>query len=95
MTTIITLNTTLVRAGPLIEAPLGDELLMMDVDRGAYFGLNEAARQVWDWLKEPASVAALCAKLQTLYEVEPEQCAVAVLAFVNDLHTQGMIQVVD
>jgi len=62
------------RATKILEAELGDELLMLDVEAGNCFGFNAVATSVWRRLAEPASLDELRNALLDEYEVTPEQC---------------------
>lgn len=63
-----------IRNPDIIDSPIDDEVVMMDVDKGAYFGLDSVGSQIWEELAEPHSLDALAEKLTQTYEVSVEQC---------------------
>lgn len=78
----------------LIQAPLAEELYMMHVEKGTYLYLNDVATLIWNRLREPITVAALCDALSGEFDVSPERCRADVLAFLRELHGKGMLRVV-
>lgn len=93
--TTITLNTTLERAGDFVTATVDDALVMMSLEKGAYYGLDEIGSQIWSQLEAPTRVAALCDNLQAQYDVTRAQCEEDVLAFLQELLDEGMVRVVN
>jgi hypothetical protein len=81
------------RSAGLLSADAGDELVMMSVEAGAYYSLDQIGRRIWDLIAEPATVGALCARLVAEYEVTPEDCQAQVLSFLDQLAEHRMIEV--
>lgn len=90
----ISRETTLVRCEELITAPVENDLVMVDVERGNYYALDDIGTQVWKHLATPITVAKLCTLLLADFDVAPKQCEADVLAFLTELHQEGMIQIV-
>ena len=87
-------NESLLQANlDIIDSEIDDELVMMNVDTGGYFGLNPVATQVWAQLKEPKSLDALIQVLQQEYEVDTEQCRSDVLPLLEQMRDAGLLQV--
>lgn len=92
----ITLDTVIARRADLMSAELSNtEVVMLNVQRGAYYGMDETAQAIWSHLDQPRSIAALCAYLLTQFEVDRETCEREVLAFVNEMLKDELVQVVD
>jgi len=72
---------------------LEDEVAILHLKSGIYFGLNEVGAYLWRRLQQPATVAALEAAVLAEYTVSPEQCAADVQALLGDLFTQRLIEV--
>jgi hypothetical protein len=90
----LTTSSVIARTSEIITAPLGEELMMMSVAQGAYFGLDEVGAAIWSRLETPAAVGELCAALQGEFEVSPEQCEADVLSFLTSLRDAGLVNVV-
>lgn len=87
----ISMQSNIVRSSAPVAAPVDDELVMADIDRGKYYGLNDIATAIWQNLETKITVEDLCAKLCESYEVTPEQCASDVLAFLDELEARKLI----
>ena len=87
----ITLNTTLVRSDNILASPVENALVMMDIEGGQYFSLDEIGTAIWERLAEPIQVGNLCAQLTQTYEVLPEVCERDVLALLNEMAGSGLV----
>ena len=47
----------------IIDSEIDDETVMMNIDTGAYFGLDSIASTIWQKLEEPLEYAALIDQL--------------------------------
>jgi len=90
----LTLDTIIRRSDALLSASLGDDVVMMDVEQGAYYGLEAVASRIWALTEQPMSVGSLCERLVTEYQISPEQCQQEVLAFLGELLNQQIVQIV-
>ena len=69
------------------------ETVMMDVEKDAYYGLNETGTWIWELLTEPMSVASVRDRLAAEFEVTPQKCERDVIAFVQSLVSRGLVEV--
>ena len=90
----LTLETIIRRSDALLFSNLGDDIVMMDVELGAYYGLEAVAAQIWALTERPVSVRSVCERLMTEYEISPEQCQQEILAFLGDLLNHRIVQIV-
>jgi len=90
----ITGDTVLKRNGDLLSNELDGETVMMSIDSGKYYGLEEIATRVWELLEQPTSVSALCGVLVEEFDVAREQCEADVLPFLSELAKEGLVEVV-
>jgi hypothetical protein len=79
------------RHGETPSAWLGDSLLMMNVEQGQYFSLNEVGSRIWELLEKPTTEPALEARLISEYEVTPADCHQQVAAFIDDLRARRLL----
>jgi len=79
----------------IISSKMDNEVVMMSVEKGNYYGLNRVGSEIWEKLTEPITVAGLCDKLMQEYDVEKEQCEREVMAYLEKLVTEGVILVTD
>ena len=95
MTTTISLNTTVVRSNSILASSVDNALVMMDIEGGNYFSLDDIGTDIWQRLAEPLKVSELCAQLVTAYAVEPEVCQRDVLKLLGDLVMEQLVMVQD
>jgi len=77
----------------LLHAAAGDEMVMLSVEAGNYYGLDPIGRRIWDLLDEPARVSEICSRLTAEYQVEPEECEADVLSFLRELVERRIVNV--
>ena len=90
----ITLDSIVVRSGDVMASPVDNELVMMDLMRGMYYGLDATGADIWERLAQPVRVADLCAQLVQDYEVEQAVCEADVLAVLNEMAAEAMVRAV-
>jgi hypothetical protein len=83
-----------VRKNHLTSAPMGDELVMMDVDKGKYLGLNPVAATIWSKLDSPKTIAELVTLLCNEYEVDVQRCTQDVEKFMAQLIANELVEAV-
>jgi hypothetical protein len=81
--------TRISRAEDWLAAKIGEEMVMMSVKTGGYIGLNEVGARIWDLLETPCDIDALCARLESEYDVEPAVCRAEIEDFVAELVRHG------
>jgi len=79
----------------IISSKMDDEVVMMSVEKGNYYGLNRVGSEIWEKLTEPLTVGSLCDKLMQEFNVEKEQCEREVITYLEKLVSEGLILVSD
>lgn len=79
------------RADDLLGAPVGDELLMMSMEKGSYFSLNSVGSRIWELLASSIAFDDLVAQLTAEYDVPAEACRKEVAIFLAALRERGML----
>lgn len=90
-TSDITAMTRIARREPVISAEIGDEVVMLHVEKNAYYDTDVIGGVVWRALAAPTTVRDICASLVTRYAVDPETCEQDVLAFVREAYAEGLV----
>ncbi len=89
-------TSSLVVAAPdQVSSDLASEIVILSLQTSRYFGLDRVGARIWDLLKTPARVADIRDAIVGEYEVEPERCERDVLALLQRLADQGLIQIAD
>jgi hypothetical protein len=84
-------NTTIARSEGLVEAGIDDEIVMMSIEQGDYYGLDSVASRIWQLLEQPQTVSKITAQLMAEYEVAAEQCRADTGAFVREMVEHGLV----
>lgn len=74
-----------------IASKIHDEIVMVNIEQGNYFGLNSVGSDIWELLAEPASIDELCVSLLEEYEIDRASCEEEVQTFINQLLKQKLI----
>jgi hypothetical protein len=91
--TEIGMESVVTRAEGFSTAQVQDDLMMLNVEQGAYYSLDPIGAEIWKLLEQPASVQKIVDQLQERYAVTPQQCQADVLAFLEEMQKNGMILV--
>ncbi len=76
-----------------VSCDLNGEAVILKLDGGIYYGLNEVGARVWALLQESSrTVDELISVIVEEYEVEPDRCGSDVHALLADLSAQGLIE---
>ena len=70
---------------------LGGELVLLNVNTGYYFGLDEQGKAFFEALTAGPSVGAVIESLQERYDVPPEQLAADFLELSAKLRQHGLV----
>ena len=87
----LTLESIVQRNPALVASPLDDELVMLDIEQGLYYGLDDIATLIWSRLDEPLAVKDLCSYLLTQFDIDRQTCEAETVAFLNEMSELGLI----
>ncbi len=77
----------------VIDAVAGDDIVMVRLANGSYYGVSEVSRRIWERLKTPVMVSQVIASLIDQYDVEPGTCERETLAFLERMLGESLIRV--
>ena len=72
---------------------LDGELVVLNVDNGHYYGLNQTGALILQMAKEKATLDDVVDSLTEQYDVDADQLAQDVTAFVKEMEGHGMLRV--
>jgi hypothetical protein len=70
---------------------VGDEVVILDLASGTYFGLDPVGARIWALMGEGRTLAEICATMLEEYEVEREQLEADVLRLAAELLERGLV----
>lgn len=85
-------NETYRRAVELLEADINDELVALEPSKGACFGFNSVAKDVWRKLERPRTFEELRNELLSEYEVSEDQCTEELRGLLEDMSRANLIE---
>jgi hypothetical protein len=74
---------------------IGDETVMMDIDKGVYIGMNSVGSNIWNMLSEARSVKDIIFSLTTKYDISTAQCEKETLIYLKQMLDQDMLMIQD
>lgn len=77
----------------VLIADVEGEVVMMDVDHGAYFTLNRVGSHIWRRLGERTQLAALCRDLAREFDAPVQQIEAETLALIQELSEKNLVVV--
>jgi hypothetical protein len=89
----ISISSLIVAAKDNVSCALGDEAAILHLKSGVYFGLDPVGARVWSLLAEPRTVLELREAITSEYDVEPARCEGDLLALLEKLRTEGLIEI--
>ena len=78
----------------IVASDIDDEVVMMSVEKGQYYGLDSIGSRIWELIGKPIKVSELIADLLLKYDVDRETCERDLLAFLEELNEDGILKVV-
>lgn len=91
----ISINSVISKNPAIISSKMDDEVVMMSIEKGNYYGLNPVAAEIWEMLTAPMTVQAICDRLMDEFDVEQEQCYNEVFVYLGKIEHEGLITVND
>lgn len=80
-----------VNSGGIVHETVDGEVIIIDLESGAYFSLTHSAADVWDVLLEGATPAELTAALAARYDAPAATVAAAVADFLDQLVAERIL----
>ena len=78
-----------------LYSEIDSEAVILDVNSGTYFGLNEVSNRIWQLLQTPTDSEQLIAQILEEYEVAPEEVRKDVQSLLDDMLNAGLVEVVN
>jgi hypothetical protein len=88
----LTLDSVVVATRHQASCALGEEAVVLEMNAGVYFGLNQVGARVWELVKTPRSVRSILDTLLAEYEVEPERCHEDLLSVLDKMRSAGLVE---
>jgi hypothetical protein len=77
----------------VISRKVHDEALIIHLTSGSYYSLNEVGARVWENIDGTHTAGDLAQIIQDEYNADPERIRLEVMSLLDDLASEGLIQV--
>ncbi len=84
-------NILICRSEDFLSSEIDGEMVMMNIETGAYIALNETGKSIWNLVIEPKKIHDIISSLMKEYDVTKEVCENDVLPFIQLLLEQKII----
>src|ERR1700751_5339573 len=88
----ITETTTIVRRPAVLTAEVDGEIVMMSIEQGRYFGLDDIGSDIWKRIESPCSFASLIDGLAADYEADRATIAADVQNLLGRMAEQDVVR---
>jgi hypothetical protein len=85
-------HSLIARRNGLNTGHIGEELLILNLEKDSFFSLNQAASRIWQLLESPTTINDLIEALLVEYEVDPAICRREVKDFIDNLRIRQMLE---
>ncbi|MBF0547629.1 MAG: PqqD family protein [Candidatus Riflebacteria bacterium] len=87
----LSLKSRVKQAPDIMSAKMDNELVMVNMSRSNYVGMDEIGRIIWELSVEPVTVWDICKHLSEEFDASPEKIADDVLPFIGSLLKEGLL----
>lgn len=91
----VTQQSTVVASERQVSSDLGGEAVVLHLESGVYYGLNEVGAAIWAFIREPRAVKEIQDRVMGEFAVDAERCQQDVVAILQEFQAEGLIEVLD
>lgn len=88
-------NAVLVAAPDQVSCDIGNQMAILNLKSGIYYGLDSVGSRVWELVQEPRPIGEIEAKLVAEYDVEPARLQPELRGLCDELAEAGLIEIRD
>ena len=89
----ISLQSIVVRAPEQVSGELEGKVVLLSIQNGEYYNMNEVGSRIWELIEKPAAVATVIEALLAEFEVERGTCEREALAFLEQLRRDNLLRI--
>jgi hypothetical protein len=90
----VAVDSVVQRDPEVIAAEVDNDLVMVSISSGFYYGVSDVARDIWEKIEKPAKVSNIIDGLVECYEIDRQSCEEQTLAFLDDLMKDKLVRIV-
>jgi hypothetical protein len=89
----LSLASVIEKSSNQVSTNLGKETVILGLTSEEYYSLKDVGAQIWALIDGPTSVQAILEALLKKYAVEPARCQADLLAILQEMVGEGLIEV--
>ena len=90
----LSINSRVVAVSDHVSCELEGEAVILDLEGGVYYGLNETALAIWELIQKPAFAWEIRDQILRQFQVESDGCETDILNLLGELKDSSLIQIV-
>lgn len=90
---VITIDSMIRQGENQVSAEIDGEVALMSIVNGKYYNMNSTGSRIWGLIDQPRRIADVCETLLEEFVIDREQCQSEVLAHVQELIQQKLVEV--
>ena len=90
---IISASSTVVATEAQVSADLAGEAVILSLQSGMYYGLDEIGAYIWTLIQEPRTVGEIRDAILDEYDVESDRCERDAVELLERLADAGLVEV--
>jgi hypothetical protein len=88
------LDSVVVATSSQVSCELADEVMILNLNNGVYYGLDPVGARIWELLQEERPVAEIRDALLAEFEVTEERCERDLLRLLGELIDARLVEIV-
>lgn len=89
----IGLKTHLSAPPQVMSRIVGDEIVLLDIAKGTYFGLDGVGKRIWESVADGQSLAQTAITIAAEFDVEDSRAETDVVEFANNLLERELLRI--
>ncbi len=90
---MLNLDCIVQRDPDVIAAEADQDLVMVSIANGFYYGVSDVAREIWEAIERPKKISDLMDDLAATYNIDRSTCEEETLSFLEHLLSEQLLQV--
>ena len=83
----------IVQKRELDSVEMDGDIVMMDIEKGKYYGFNSVGSRIWQLAENPLTPKQVMERLMQEFDVDVKTCEEAVMEFLNGLFYEELISI--
>ncbi len=90
---MLSTNDKIVKSERQVSCELNDEVVILDLNNGIYYELDEVGARVWNMIQEPSTLSEIVNSIVDDYEVSWDECERDVQELIDEIAEKGLVEI--